>query len=932
MQEVFSAVLERPAHAREAFLRDACGTDTALFREVRELLQAYQEMDPRTGLAGEPTEGDLLGASVGSYRILRLLGSGGMGQVYLASRDDGAFERYVAVKVVNPALAPADLFERFEDECRILALLNHPFIAKLLDAGRLPDHRMYLVMEYVDGVPLTTHCQRHSLKLPDRLSLFREVCDAVSAAHRNFVVHRDLKPSNILVDADGKPKLLDFGIAKAMTRAGLEAGPATDPILKRATPAYASPEQVQGEAAHAGMDVFALGVILHELLTGVRPQTLPNAEVTTTDRGVFQKPSEVASGTFDATDAVSPFDIDPDLDAIVLKAIHPDPRRRYATVDTLTRDLVAWQAHYPVDARQGSVAYRARKFVRRNRILTTAAVIVVAAVAVAGVSLVRSWQSARRERTMAIERFDASRTLAASLSSVDDALMKVPGTTVSRQALVQTLSDYLQKLRQYAQGDAALMLDIAEGYRRLGDVLGNPNTSNLGDRPRALAMYGEATGILRQLQGADSPSAGIAVALTRTLGSTGDVLAAQGQYASALAAYEEARGIAERLAQSHPMDAQYPALAAAIYRPIGDVALTTGDAATALASYGKAVGIELALAQKHGTTPERQRLVALSRLRESSARAIQGAWVDARAESEIAIGILQGLRSSGQRLPGLERDIAVAHLQIARFSRAKNPHDAEQQCAQGIALLRELVAADPADARLRRDLVAGLVQFGDAVRVKDFDRARTAYREAQVLAQALHAESAGDAQSERDLLAIKQRLAAGPELALPRFALSAIVGGRRLTLGPGDSLPPNANQLAIAATAPAGWSRYLVTFGAEGPASVLDESQLAKTSWTLPIDGPPPAQTVILVVVPRPMSNPDRERLANEIGAIPGPRTVDWDSQVVWTSDAEPAIVSLASTRGEKPSTDWIKRVRSTLDKVDGAEFAGRTIPIAAIR
>ena len=312
-----------------------------------------------------------------------------------------------------------------------------------------------------------------------------------------------------------------------MTRAGLDRSGDPPDTLKQPHTGLRESEQVQGEAAHAGMDVFALGVILHELLTGVRPQTLPQAEVTTTDRGVFQKPSEVASGTFDATDAVSPFDIDPDLDAIVLKAIHPDPRRRYATVDALTRDLVAWQEHYPVDARQGSVAYRFAKVRPSKSILTTAAVIVIAAVAVASVSLVRSWQSARRERTMAIERFDASRTLAASLSSVDDALMKVPGTTASRQALVQTLSDYLQKLRQYAQGDSALMLDIAEGYRRLGDVLGNPNTSNLGDRLRALAMYSEATGILRQLQRADSASAGIAVALTRTLGSTGDVLSAQ---------------------------------------------------------------------------------------------------------------------------------------------------------------------------------------------------------------------------------------------------------------------------------------------------------------------------------------------------------------------------------------------------------------------
>ncbi len=935
MQEVFSAVLEQPPHARDAFLRNACADDGALLKEVAHLLEVYQDLEPgEFSASDDPPPSDLIGALVGPYRVLRLLGAGGMGHVYLASRADGAFERSVAVKVVSPGETTDELIARFEDECRILASLQHPCIATLLDAGRLPDQRFYFVMEYVDGLPITTYCDKHGLDVRARVKVLQQVCEAVSLAHRNLIVHRDLKPGNILVDTDGTPKLLDFGIAKVLTRSGLEASLPTNPLLKRATPAYASPEQLQGEPVHTGMDVFALGVILHELLTGIRPQSVSVGEVTTTNQGVFQKPSLVASSdelqNIPGRQAVSPHDVDADLDAIILRSIQSDSRKRYGSVDDLSRDLRAWLDHYPVEARRGSAFYRTGKFLRRNRLQSALAALAGVALVVALVSVIGLWRTARREQALATERFEASRALAGLLFAADESLARVRGTTETRQAIAQSITLYLNRLRAQAAGDSRLMFDIAEGYRRLGDVMGNPNGSNLGERPKALEHYEQARTILDQLRQADPGSADLAFALARTRVSTGNVLAAQAAYADATKAFEEALALTDRLARDHPGDVRYPTLAAGIHRPLGDIALAQGRTQDALTSFEKALGIEESLSQRDGNSPERQRLIALSRLRIADARAKQGAWREAQEQYAAAISTLRSLVESGDRQPGIARNLAVGLLRQASVTGMTDRQAAEGQVLDALNRLRELLKSDAADARARRDLLAGLVQYGDLIRARDFEGARKAYREAKDNAVTLRAEM-GDPQSERDLEIVTERLAAGPTPTRPELTLYAVVNGRRQMLKPGDPIPLNASRLAVSATAPDRWSRYLVLFGAEGAASILDESQLAKTNWTFEIAGPPPAQTILLVALPHELSDADRQRLSSEISGVPGPRAIDWDSQVVWASGEEPTIVSDVTSRG-RPNTDWVKLVIAKLGGVKGGAFTGRTIPIAPPR
>ena len=415
VHDLFTAALQQPPHARAAFLAEACNGNTALLREVRELLDDYGE---RNMPAGERQSADgYIGSCIGPYRILRLLGAGGMGRVYLATRADGAFERTVAIKVMGSQTesAPGDLVERFEAEGRLLASLQHPNIAALLDAGRAADGRLYFVLEYVDGLPITAYCERYVHSVKGRVRLFLQVCDAVAIAHNNLIVHRDLKPGNILVNADGVPKLLDFGIAKTITRAGLEASDRTVPLLRRASPAYASPEQLSGGTAHTGMDVFALGVILFELLAGIRPRRSSSDETTTTD--VAAVPPSAAALTGGAR-SLAP-EIDADLDAVVLKAMDQDAAARYSSVEPLSQDLRAWLVGYPVRARAASAWHSARKFFGRNRARVTLAAVILL-VAVSGMVLTaRLWQAAERERAIAAERFDASHAFAATLFDVD---------------------------------------------------------------------------------------------------------------------------------------------------------------------------------------------------------------------------------------------------------------------------------------------------------------------------------------------------------------------------------------------------------------------------------------------------------------------------------------------------------------------------------
>jgi eukaryotic-like serine/threonine-protein kinase len=482
IEAIGAGALERQGEARAAYIAAMCADDATLAGEVQSLL-AELEADPgfletsvlgaRTpvGERANTTSDAQSGAVIGPYTVVRPLGEGGMGQVLLASRQVDGIAQMVALKMIRTDRVSADMVRRFRQERRILAGLEHPHIARFIDAGVTVDDHPYVAMEYVDGETITRYCTARALRRVERLSLFLTVCDAVQHAHQRLVVHRDLKPGNILVTADGSPKLLDFGIGKLIgednTSEETQAG------ARLLTPGYAAPEQLEGGAITTATDVYALGVLLYELLTDRHPFRQPGMADGDVARSVLRseptRPSVAAStGT---TAPVAASELRGDLDTIVLMALRREPARRYSSAAALAEDIRRYLRGLPVAARADTLGYRLQKFARRNAAAVSgAAAIAVALVAISTVTWVQSRRVAAESARAAAERDQAL--------EVRGFLMEMFGATGSDQTVGDTLTvrALLDKqrarldtiYRDRPQAKAAMLEVLADGYDRLG--------------------------------------------------------------------------------------------------------------------------------------------------------------------------------------------------------------------------------------------------------------------------------------------------------------------------------------------------------------------------------------------------------------------------------------------------------------------------------
>jgi len=429
LEQVFHAALERDPREREAFVRDEC-VDADLERQVLDLLRAEtgaseflnaQTHRPIVEILSTEQPGDRIGA----FRLVRRIGQGGMGSVWLADRADGSFEQQVAIKVIRTGIDTEGVLRRFHRERQMMARLRHPAIAQVVDGGATESGRPYLVMEYVSGLPLDRYCDANRLDVPSRLDLFRRVCAGVHCAHQHLIAHRDLKPSNILVTHDGNPKLLDFGIAKVL------AADADDPLETSAgdrllTPRYASPEQVRGETVTVASDVYSLGVVLFELLTGRSPYDTADGALAALAQSICEtpppRPSRVVqimgSRESDATRADTRRVcrvLDGDLDTIVLKAIQKEPERRYSSVEQFSEDIARFRRGLPVLAQRSTWWYRARRFSRRHRatvVVSTAGVIGMAASLVVVSTMYRDAEQARIDAQVAAKAESHQKSIA----------------------------------------------------------------------------------------------------------------------------------------------------------------------------------------------------------------------------------------------------------------------------------------------------------------------------------------------------------------------------------------------------------------------------------------------------------------------------------------------------------------------------------------
>ncbi len=612
IKRIFDEAVELAPSEQGLFLDAACGPDAALRREVERMLAADPADDLEESafsLFDRGEEVTFRGRRVGRYRILEEVGRGGMGAVFAAVRDDGEFEQRVALKVIKSGLSTTTIVRRFRHERQILASLEHPNIARLLDGGMSDDGLPFYVMEFIEGEPIDEYCRSRDLGVRERLELFRQVCAAVSYAHRRLIVHRDLKPSNILVTGEGRAKLLDFGIAKVLSQK--ESGAqSTATQLGLMTPDYASPEQFRGETVTTATDVYSLGVVLYELLTGAPPYDLRGLRLDQMLKVVCEteppRPSQAVTGrrasdlqtrplTDGADDDARPARAAPpppatrhpqslrgDLDNIVLKALRKEPERRYESVEQFAEDIRRHLSELPVSARPDTFAYRASKFVRRNRVGVVAASLIFLAL-IAGI-LGTAYQArvARRERARAEKRFEQVRKLANNVVfKYHDAIASLPGATATREMLVKDATEYLDNLSQDAQDNPALAQELALAYLKIGNVQGQTNVANLGDSGGALASYRKSVGILEELSRRDPQSVEHLKNLHQATAQAAYLLVRVQQWKEAEAAGQRLLDISLRLVALEPGSQEYRNLLARAYQIKGDtVEFSGGDEET----------------------------------------------------------------------------------------------------------------------------------------------------------------------------------------------------------------------------------------------------------------------------------------------------------------------------------------------------------------
>jgi non-specific serine/threonine protein kinase/serine/threonine-protein kinase len=494
---LFDAACACPPADRDRWLIDHCD-DEAIRAEVAAMLRTYETNPefmeqpvaefPRAVESLVGAQGISVGRRIGAYDLVSELGRGGMGEVFAAVRADGQYDQKVALKLVRAGQASADVVERFRAERQILAGLEHPNIARLVDGGTTDAGTPYLVMELVDGVPIDEFCRARGLSIAERLRLFRQVCSAVQYAHQRLVIHRDIKPANILVTADGIAKLLDFGIAKILDLAGNT----EETMLRPFTPEYASPEQVRGEPVSTASDVYALGMVLYRVLTGRSPYHLKSGTPGELAAAITSQEPERLSTAVTRSDENPPAErttssrlqrqLRGDLDFILLKALRKEPEKRYTSAEQLAEDIRRHLDGLPVAARKGTWNYRAGKFARRHRTMVAAAALVLMTLVGGIIVTAREAQVAEAQRRRAEARFNDVRKLANSLIfEVHDSIQYLPGATDARRVILQRALEYLDSLSTESENEPDLLRELATAYSRIGAVQGNPSGANLGD-------------------------------------------------------------------------------------------------------------------------------------------------------------------------------------------------------------------------------------------------------------------------------------------------------------------------------------------------------------------------------------------------------------------------------------------------------------------
>jgi serine/threonine protein kinase len=750
---IISAALERRRNERQAFVEGACAGDDALRVRALALLASVDAATPGTRIVKPPSEAPLIPASpvlaapepetptgeptriapqpaaapepakaipsstvwrpgqsmvgrrIGPYQLLHSIGKGGMGSVYAASRADQEYKKIVAIKLVTSGMGTEDMLRRFRNERQVLAGLDHPHIGRLLDGGSTDDGFPYLVMEFVEGLPIDRYCESHHLSLTERLKLFQKVCSAVQYAHQNLVVHRDIKPSNILVGTNGEPKLLDFGIARLMTaefsaeEIELSHGEAQPMTLR-----YASPEQVRDEPITTESDIYSMGVLLYELLAGEHPfqeALIGRKEI---EQAILTQEPENASTVVLRRAQAQPRNkkqqresaklarhLRGEIDPVLMMALAKQPRGRYPSAESFSMDITRYLNGFPVSPRRDEFAYRARKSLSRHALTFIAAALVVVALIASSVVTWRSAQTARGQRAQAQSRFEDVRKLATFvLFKFDDAILS--GTTEARRVLVTEAVKYLDGLAKSAKGDESLARDLFDGYVKVGDLQGNPNYSNLGDLSAAKDSYAKALQVAESVSADNPEDARARQDMAKANLKLADIFFAGGDFTAALKNSRQAQQVFESLA---PNDPQAKNNLRMVTERIGTIQLQQGDKNGAFESYGRYLKIAQELYQANPSDATARRGVALAFEKVGQTMAQADAVDEGLRKLYDARFLFEQIATVDPQIRS-RKDLATVHAVIGDIlATAGRNEDATKSLRQALDITKKLVVEDP---------------------------------------------------------------------------------------------------------------------------------------------------------------------------------------------------------------------------------------------
>jgi eukaryotic-like serine/threonine-protein kinase len=723
LKPILDGALNGHGTASTAFLRQACGADSSLFEEARSFLQFNGQDDALEGSALShvvPPRSPLLGRTLGKYKILRQIGSGGMGAVFLAERTDGAFQQKVAVKILRASLGTEPLIRRFYAERQILAALDHPNIARIIDGGSTSDDLPYFVMEHVDGASIVDHADKHGLSVTERLDLFRSVCAAVSYAHRKLIVHRDIKPSNVLVSETGDVKLVDFGIARLCDER--ENGRTATQHLAF-TPEYASPEQINGLPLTTSTDIYSLGVLLCELLTGSRPLSLDGRSM-----GQMIKTAATADRTRPSVLAADRPQIsrvlEGDLDNIILKAVHKEPERRYSSVERLSDDIALYLRGRPVSARPDSLFYRARKFANRNRLFVSAASFAVVSLLAGIVCTTYLASAARAERVKAEKRFNDVRNLANSfIFEINDEIERSP--IKAREIAVGRALEYLDSLSAEAGDDSELRSELAAAYEKVGGLQSELFQPSLGKSSEALASHEKSLSIRRQLY-ERTPTTERGLDIVRSLNNIGGILAMTGDARGASDRYSEAVELATQLHRSSPDDRQVRYSLAKAHARLGQAILRSGSLNSTLLQYERALDLYGRLAIEEPSDRNAQRSLSTIQRYIGYVHSELGRPEAAIESFRQALDISTGLANSDPQNGVDAASVVDSRFWVAFAQIDLGQADAAELEFRSIAAeLERQSAADPADLSKLNSVADAHLEWGLALKsAKRFSEAQ----------------------------------------------------------------------------------------------------------------------------------------------------------------------------------------------------------------